>query len=227
MKAVYVYNIDEIPHADDCQLGVVISINRGWHKQRHCGIAFNLHGDMRILHLSSHKQVLCDRTFGHFLCWVKPEMHPNLQQAFTSYLEILGEAVDNGNNQIPYGFRYNEYARIDSDGTLYLGDEECGLTCATYVLTLFSSNGIKLVNLDNWPYRQEDRHWFFQILGYFKTMKDMSLSHFRRIRSEIGSPRFRPEEIAVSTALYNNGAANTDEIWHEGSGLLDYLLEIT
>lgn len=226
MKAAYVYNIDEIPHADDCLLGVVISINRGWHKQRHCGVAFNLHGDLRILHLATHKQVQCDRDFGHFLCWVKPEMHPSLQQAFCAYLEILGDAVDNGNNKIPYGFLYNEYARIESDGTLYLGEKECGLTCATYVLTLFSSNGFKLINLENWPSRQEDRNWFFQILNYFKGVKYMSLSHFKRIWSEIGCPRYRPEEIAVSTALYNQRAASTEEIWHEGSGLLDYLLEI-
>lgn len=231
MKAAYVYNIDEIPHEEDCLLGVVININRGWHKQRHCGIAFNLHGELRVLHLATHNVVQCDREFNGFICWVKPEMHSSLQQAFCAYLEFIGDTVENGNNdKIPYGFLYDEYARIDTDGKLYLGGKECGLTCATFVLTLFASKGFRLIDLETWLPRDEDRSWFFQILAYFKgsvVRNKMSISHFKRIFSEIGCPRFRPEEIAVSSALYNKGAAKTEDIRQAGGELLDYLFEIT
>lgn len=231
MKAAYVYKIDEIPHSDDCLLGVVIGINRKWNKQRHCGIVFNLHNELRILHLATHNKVQCDRDFGTFLCWIKPEMHPALQEAFCAYLEIVGESVDGGKNEIPYGFLYDEYAHIEPDGTLILGGKECGLTCATYVLTLFASKGFRLVDLDSWTSREEDKPWFIQIIKlffeHFLGNQRMSHSHFKRLLSEIGCPRYRPEEIAVSSALYTRQAAKTDAIRSAGSGLLDYLLEIT
>lgn len=231
MKAAYVYNIDEIPQAEDCKLGIVININRRWNKQRHCGIVFNLHEELRVLHLATHNEVRCDRDLEDFLCWIKPEMHPVMQEAFCGYLQIVGESVDNGNNQIPYGFLYDDYARIEPDGTLILGDKECGLTCATFVLTLFASKGIRLVDLDSWTSREEDKPWFLQIiklfLDYFLMKQKMTVAHYKRLLSEVGCPRFRPEEIAVSSALYNQRAAATDEIRQAGSGLLDYLLEIS
>lgn len=231
MKAYYVFNIDEIPHQDDCLLGIVININRKWNKQRHCGLAFNLHGEPRILHLATHNELLCDRDFNNFICWIKPEIHPALQQAFCTYLEILGDAVDKGRKNIPYGFLYDDYARIEQDGTLILGGQECGLTCATFVLTLFHSQGFDLVDLKSWSSREEDKPWFHQIikmfLNYFIHNGKMSLEHIKRLLSEIGCPRFRPEEIAVSSALYNQHPASTDDIRNAGSGLLDYLLEIS
>lgn len=231
MKAAYVYKIEEIPHTDDCLLGVVISIDRKWNKQRHCGIVFNLHNELRILHLATHNKVQCDRNFGDFLCWIKPDIHPSLQEAFCAYLEIVGEAVDRGNNEIPYGFLYDDYARIEPDGTLILGGKKCGLTCATYVLTLFASKGFRLIDLDSWTSREEDKSWFYQIIKifyvHFLNKQKMSLAHFKRLLSEIGCPRYRPEEIAVSSALYTNQAASTEAIRSEGRGLLDYLLEIT
>lgn len=230
MKAAYVFNVDEIPQGS--KVGVVININRRWNKQRHCGIAYNLHESPQILHLATHNEVECKEGLTDFLCWVSPEMHETLQEAFCGYLEKLGEAVKAGNKNIPYGFLYDEYARITPDGTLILNGQECGLTCATFVLTLFNSIGVQLVDLNSWPPREEDKLWFIQILEmfvkHFLSKNRMSLEHFKRLLCEIGCPRFRPEEIAVSSALHNQQtAASTDEIQQAGSGLLDYLLEIT
>ena len=102
MKEEYVFNIDEIPDDDDSLLGVVVDIKRKWNKQRHCGIAFNLHGKPQVLHLATHKEVLCDKDLNGFLCWVRPSMHPAQQQVFCSYLELLGEAVEQGNKTERY-----------------------------------------------------------------------------------------------------------------------------
>lgn len=231
MKEEYVYNIGEIPNEEGCLLGIVININRKWNKQRHCGIAFNLQGEPRVLHLATHNEVLCEKELNDFLCWIKPEIHPDLQQVFCTYLEVLGEAVEKGQKDIPYGFLYDDYARIEPDGTLILAGQECGLTCATFVLTLFHSQGFDLVDLNSWNSRDEDRSWFYQIISYFIdkffTKGKMSLYHIKRLLSEVGCPRFRPEEIAVSSALYNQQPASTPDIRQAGSELLDYLLEIT
>lgn len=231
MKAEYIFNIDKIPNENSCLLGVVITINRRWNKQRHCGIAFNLQEEPRVLHLATHNEVQCNKNLNGFLCWIKPEIHPVLQQAFCTYLEVLSEAVEKGQNNIPYGFLYDDYARIEPDGTLILAGQECGLTCATFVLTLFHSQGFDLVDLNSWNSRDEDRQWFYQIISFLKDnffkKGRMSLYHLRRLFSEVGCPRFRPEEIAVSSALYNQQPASTTDIRQAGSGLLDYLLEIT
>ena len=229
MKAAYVYKLADIPQGS--KVGVVINIDRRWNKQRHCGIAFNLDGAAQTLHLATHNTVECVQGIPGFLCWVKPEMHATQQEAFCGYLEVLGEAVKSGKKDIPYGFLYDEYARITPDGTLILEGNECGLTCATFVLTLFNSIGVQLVDLETWPPREEDRPWFIQIINmfikHFLSSNKMSYKHFNRLLCEIGCPRYRPEEIAVSSAIYNQRAASTEEIRKAGSELLDYLLEIS
>lgn len=229
MKAAYVYNIVDIPQ--ESKVGVVINIDRRWNKQRHCGIAFNLNGNPQTIHLATHNEVECVQGIPGFLCWVKPEMHPTQQEAFCGYLETLGEAVKSGKKNIPYGFLYDGYAHITPDGTLFLQGNECGLTCATFVLTLFNSIGFKLVDLDSWPPREEDKPWFFQILNmfvkHFLSKNRMSWDHFKRLLCEVGCSRYRPEEIAVSSAMYNQGAASTEVIRKEGGELLNYLLEIS
>jgi hypothetical protein len=40
-----------------------------------------------------------------------------------------------------------------------------GLTCATFILAVMNSVGIKLLEDETWPVREEDKEWIEQIVG--------------------------------------------------------------
>lgn len=224
MKAEYVYNIDEIPEEDDCKVGIVVSLNR-YYQLSHCGVAYNIHDTMRILHLATHKDIRVDKNWGHFLIWVKPNLPSLIQEAMIPFFEVIEAKIQEGAYHIPYGFKYENYSSFDRNGDLTLGKGSKGLSCSTYVITLFHSLGINLVDIQNWPSRKEDLPWYAKIIMLFIN-NGMSNDLIESLNKEIGAPRFRPEETAVSSALMRGVPANYREIWAHGKDLLDYLYEI-
>ena len=153
MKADYVYNIGEIPKEEDCKIGIVVSLNRKA-QLSHCGVAYDIHGTLRILHLATHKDIRVDGDWGDFLVWVKPNLPAKLQEAMIPFFEVIEEKIKEGAYHIPYGFKYENYSSFDANGDLTLGKGSKGLSCSTYVITLFHSLGIDLVDISNWPSRK-------------------------------------------------------------------------
>ena len=227
MKADYVYDIENIPQREDCRIGIVVSFDKP-HKQLHCGVAYDLMNSLHILHLKTHKKPKHDTVWGDFTCFVKPNLNSLEQELLLPYFEAISVSISEGHHDVPYGFRYDEYATIDRYGQLTLGEHSSGLTCATYILTLFHSNSFDFVDISNWPSRQEDLAWYAGIIGLFARFANylgFTGKNLARLQEEMGCPRFRPEEAAVSAALYNNAPASTQIIWNEGKNLKSYLLE--
>lgn len=224
MKAEYVFNIDEIPQDDDCKVGIVVSLNRRM-RFSHCGVAYNIQNTLKIIHLATHKDVRVDEDWGHFLIWVKPKMPAIVQDTLIPFFEVIESKINAGAYHIPYGFKYENYSSFDRNGDLTLGKGSKGLSCSTYVITLFHSIGIDLVDIENWPSRKEDLPWYSFIIGIF-TSGGMKSELLENLKKEIGAPRFRPEETAVSSALMSGGPAHYTEIWAHGRELLDYLYQI-
>lgn len=226
MNQPEIYDIRNIPHGDEYELGIVVSMNKRFYKQCHCGVAFNLNGDVCILHLATHEDVEAssDLEAEHFLYYIKPNLHPILRSNLNEYLNTIKDEVLAGNNNIMYGFLYDEYATITSEGNLMLGENEVGLTCATYLLTLFHSCSIDLVDINNWPHRPEDDNWFKRILGIFET--SVPEEHYEKLLQQEGCPRYRPEEVAIASALYNNAPAPTPIIWEHGKRLWRSLFKL-
>lgn len=227
MKADYVYDVEEVPQSEDFQIGIVVSLDKR-HKQIHCGVAYDLMSAINILHLKTHKKPKHDTAWGDFLCVVKPSLSAIEQELLLPYFDAIKESIREGHHVVPYGFRYLEFATIDSQGQLTLGAHGSGLTCATYVLTLFHSNGFDLIDISNWPSREEDNKWYDGIINLFFHFADVlgfSGKNLVRLKEEKGCPRIRPEEAAVSLALYNNSPAQTQTIRQEGNELKEYLFE--
>ena len=225
MKAEYVYHIDEIPKEDNCKVGIVVSLNRSV-QLSHCGVAYNIHDTLRILHLATHKDIRVDDDWGHFLVWVKPNIPTIFQEAMIPFFEVIENKIKAGAYHVPYGFKYENYSSFDRNGDLTLGKGSKGLSCSTYVITLFHSLGIDLVDIQNWPSRKEDLPWYAFIIDIFAN-NGMSNDFIEGLKKEIGVPRFRPEETAVSSALMKGGPAKYTDIWAHGKELLEYLYQIT
>lgn len=225
-KESYVCHLPLQDGDNKSQIGVVVNLNDD-HKTFHCGLAFRMGDDYEILHLAHHNDLECDCDCSGFKVFVIPNLPLELQTAFIPMCRLIKEEIEQGHKDVAYGLSYDEYARYD-DGKLFLGENEIGLTCATFVITLFHSVGIDLVDINNWPAREEDRSWFDRVKKIFsiqnvKLYLRMTKEHQTKILNEKFGPRFRPEEVAVSSALYDNKPANTQLIWEHGARLHNYI----
>lgn len=228
-KESYVCHLPLQNGETDSLIGVVVTLDDK-HKQFHCGLAFQLDGDYKILHLAHHNALTCDKDCSEFKVFVIPNIPRELQIPFIQMCRAIKEEVDEGHNDVAYGLNYDEYASY-VDGKLYLAGNEIGLTCATYVITLFHSAGINLVDIHNWPEREEDKKWFDYVKRLFSIQKvkmflGMTKEHQEKVLNEKFGPRFRPEEVAVSSALYENSEhrpAATTLIWEHGARLNQYM----
>jgi hypothetical protein len=102
----------------------------------------------------------------------------------------------NRDGRIPYGFG-SAVGCFDPVTLEYLyGPSQFGLTCATFVLGVFSCCGIELVKCDSWPAgREDDVPWQRSIVEMLKS-QNADPEHIRHIEADIGTVRVRPEEVA-------------------------------
>jgi hypothetical protein len=80
------------------------------------------------------------------------------------------------------------------------GAGKLGLTCSSYILALFNSVGIDLVDYGDWPIRPGDDKW----MEYCINRMEMPPEHAQMIRDEgTKIPRYKPLEVAGSAAIAN------------------------
>lgn len=170
MKDDFVYDLPS-RFETEFKIGVAIQYDKQ-HDQMHCGIAFVNQNTQQIIHLATHNWLTLDTNLNDFKCIVKPSLPNIVQESFVALCLAIKDDINNGNTHIPYGFLYDDYAIIDNDGKLALTEKEIGLTCATYVLTFFHSCGFDLVDISNWPPRDEDKPWYEGIVNLFIRFKD-------------------------------------------------------
>lgn len=236
MKAEYVYGIDEIPiGSDEHKVGVVLSYNKE-EDQMHCGLSYDVGGpdDAKVLHFGFQNLLKKDMNFGDFLIWVKPNI-PALQlDAFSAWCEVVWNRFNDGGVEIAYGLKYDEYAQIQPDGVLVLGDKNTGVTCATFILTLFHMCGFDLIDLNSWTIRQEDISWqrkigemFMKLAPWTKEKYRVSDEQQQQPKKDIGSKRYSPEDVAVSSALFDTIPATCQQIQEASTQIREYIIEIS
>jgi hypothetical protein len=139
------------------------------------------------------------------------------------------DRVAAGGFLVPYALRYNHNTRFSKiTGELLLGDG-VGLTCSTFVLTVFESSKVTLVDLSAWPSRPEDETRHAHLL---QMMRDgiphfappASSDHIQRVQSELPCVRVRPEEVAAS-AMAASLPANFEKAERGGRWILECITE--
>jgi hypothetical protein len=177
----------------------------------HSGIVYRADetgDDLRFLHLKFHYWLANDRFPAatglveglpyHLLIPHRPI--PMLKAVAFQCRRIAREKP-----QIPLGFAPTRIT-FDSEGRMRAPIDNRGLNCSTFVLRVFESVGVRLLDESTWQHRPEDEVRFKQlherlekhvINRYALHPKQRDhLAHVRKIAPDVKSVRVRPEETA-------------------------------
>ena len=203
---------------------IAIIVGKSSPEQLHCGIAFKEKDKYNALHLAWHfvlrHDISIKSEFKNYI-WIQSSIHNMRQNAIGAMCRRIIKRNQNG---IPYGLLYNG-GIFTNNGLLTLFEEENGLTCATFVLAVFSSCGINLINLSSWPTRDEDRIWhneIIQTLEETSQRSNITTEHINNVRNEIGCSRYKPEEVGASS-IFNDLPASFSKIGPAGAKLKEIL----
>lgn len=220
----------------------------GWHSQKdsapisaiaiksfdghntHVGIVYRIDDEtdnVRILHLAFHCRLLPEDysiASGDYLILV-PNLPSSVLEAVASRCRITAKS----NPILKYGFLVQKDARIDGEGHYFVNDER-GENCSSFVLMLFRSIGVTLINEGSWPSRVDDefryRQLWCMLLNYvrerYSNLPDVRKVHedfVKKIAPDVTAIRIRPEETAGS-CLSESFPVEFAECERHGLGIL-------
>lgn len=196
-----VYRSDERPFDDVRALGVVVSPVPALSPQDpygvHSGILYKIDGgSARISHLAWHFR-LEDVPAADPYLWADVGLDDANSRVIAAWLALRQKSPSN----IPYG--------LDAGGACFdkttreflpppLGK---GLTCATYIVTIFKSLGFPLLLEDTWPTDRADDHSWQRAVVDMLTKTGADKDHIEAVGKDVGAKRFRPAEV-VGAAIH-------------------------
>lgn len=208
----------------------------------HTGIVYrdSDEGSVSILHLAFHIDLINDdfktlntesNLWGESDFWVIPiEFEISFQRTLSAYCSniltrneiLMKESLDKG---IMYGLLSGDSRFID-DGSLILGKGCSGLSCSSFVIAVFNSIGIKLVDMSKWPSRPSDIEHHTLLLSWLKgrCLKLGHTEHYQRVEKEVGCPRVRPSE-ATAALRFEEKPADHESIWKLGESIETLVIE--
>jgi hypothetical protein len=183
-------SVESKPLASLKNVGIAITISDG---QTHVGILYRDDDLIRFAHLLWHhifrpQDVAPDRDYLWDKCaWLEDDddTNPALICAFLHSLK--------SDSRIPFGFAA-DLKCFASNGD-YIGMEAGkGLTCASFVMSVFHMHGFEIIDTSTWKSRDEDAAWQKRIVDSLRARDEND--HAEMASKYIGSFRYRAEEVA-------------------------------
>jgi hypothetical protein len=128
--------------------------------------------------------------------WVEPPIPALFAEQVAAMCDLVWSR--HGENGLPYALRYDA-AYFDQTGELRGGPEEHGLTCSTFILAVFASAQLRLVDLSSWKDREDDRTAQERIVDFLKKRRAHA-SHIEAVSKQVGCIRVRPSEAVGACA---------------------------
>jgi hypothetical protein len=191
------------------------------------GILYRMRGSLFIQDMQWHERFRnapCSRK-PHFIEFALEEEVENDVRAICRLIHDrhLGRNASE-EYRIPYAFRHGGNTRFNRAGELMLSDG-LGLTCSTFVMTVFQSVEFPLVNFEGWQRRADDDARHEQLLEMMRCgipesqIAPAPPEHVARVKAELPCTRVRPEE-AAATALLNDLPAVFEQLAPAGAWVL-------
>ncbi|MEQ1571873.1 MAG: hypothetical protein ABMA64_39970 [Myxococcota bacterium] len=128
--------------------------------------------------------------------WVCPETEPEKLMTAAGYCRRIWTKFQE-KGVFPYAL--GDFAStFDLSGRLVLAPGSRGLTCATFVMAVFRTSGVELVDEDEWPIRvDDDRGWLQVIAGFARA------DHLAVLQEQVeeGVARVHPHELLGACTL--------------------------
>ncbi|MGK5021055.1 hypothetical protein [Janthinobacterium sp. LB2P10] len=186
----------EIPFSEPRYIAIAIT---GSETQRHLGVFFrtDLKNVPLILHLGFHYELHLEEIKDRY-CWLPMDgFDVEEQQALALWFETIWEI--NG-HKVPYGVNYSSSRHFNNRGAYAASDEDGGLTCATFVLSIFEDQGYTLIDTATSYRREDDVEWQKIILSHLATKA--SREYIENQSQFLGiAARYRPEEVAGAASV--------------------------
>jgi hypothetical protein len=187
--------IERLNFSEGGEMAVAVAIGRTNTPPHntHTGVIYKHGVGLRMIHLGWHHQL-------HDSEWKYGQNYahvvPNLPRERANAVAALCRLIRRKHPGIPYAFRLVEDVRFNTTtGDIILSRGALGLNCSSFVLIVFLQAGIRLIQLDTWEERAEDRQWQQYLLDLL-SRTNAPAEHVEAVREEIGSARIRPEEVA-------------------------------
>ena len=131
----------------------------------------------------------CDGRFVHIV----PDIDPDRAELVAGLCRLISATGP----AFAYALRHDPEAKFDPHtGELALPNG-MGLNCSTFVLVVFKSARIPLIDFTDWPSRAEDAQAHELLIRWLEeTQPPAEQAHMEAVRREIGCVRARPEEVA-------------------------------
>lgn len=181
-------------------VGVAIGRPDSRYEQQHIGLLFiDADGQPKFLHLAWHYQLKKDSPDDNYL-WLDTSLDSINKVHLATFCASIFESNPNG---IPYGVCIDG-ASFSEEGFFIAEEKYAGMTCATFVINVFHSQGFLIIDSEKWSVRETDRAWQEQILRILENHAPKEYVESQKQRIQQGHvARFRPEEVAIAAALSN------------------------
>lgn len=165
--------------------------------QHHVGVLHRGEAGVEMLHLAWHMH-LRNEDPPQPIIVALPDLRDSRARSVAAMCRLVWRRHSQGG--LPYGVRYQSGVFDLGSADLLLDPDAVGLTCATFVLAVYASVGIQLIDCSSWPPRADDQEWHARIIALLKKY-GASEEHLHAVQSEFGCSRFRPEEVAGACLL--------------------------
>lgn len=179
----------------------------GDRRQKHVALAYRSDSaKVMLLHLGWHHQLHHNEWDGIYYWLEVGGLERELQETFADWAVLVADASPG--TPIPYSIIFRPDRNFDVDGHFINQNDGSGLTCATFLLALFSDYELPLIDVSNWPTsRTDDLTWVRKILRMLRKQIQLNLLPkwvwLEQVKRRHQLKRFRPEEVFATAALYS------------------------
>lgn len=171
-----------------------VVVCRSEHGLLHSGVLYRAKkGDAAVLHLGWENHLY--NTWNELRLWAVPDTEdPRRVRHIGALCRLIWKRFTES-KVFPYAIPFSSQSSFDLDtGDLIPGPGCVGLTCSTFVLAVFQSMYVTLID-DEWPVRQEEDRAFLKRLREITGPKFDRLHAQLEAQVEAGCKRVQPQEV--------------------------------
>jgi hypothetical protein len=197
----------------------------------HTGILFRMNGVLLIQDVMWHelfRSAQCPPKVPHFVMLaLEPEQEHRVRMMCQLIHDRQNSRDSSSEYKIPYAFRLGN-DRFNAKTAEFKLEDGLGLSCSTFVLIVFDSVYVPLVNFEGWPKREDDKKRHEALLDKMRngipkySIPPAKPEHVERVAAEVDCIRVRPEEVAA-TGLYNDLPARFAQLEPGGTWILSQI----